>query len=298
MIDRRKGLLLLASLGALAPAATARALATSDAQPLLWVVEARNAKVYVFGFGDAKDRSWLTPPIKQAFQESQEVWFETPRLGSVPTGAPPAGAPAARARPTSPPASLFDVLGPKLSERVLAAAMKYGVPRERLEHVRPWQAYFVINGAYVARASAAPAGAGPDDVLAGMAQGANKPTHSEYATFADALAHFTDMPDEEAGERLEFLLDFIEDDEAGRLSDRYDWIQGRANTRLIDRMRRKWPALYLDEQVNRNVAWARRIEGWLGSGGRVFVAIGLQHTLGPDSLPRKLDGLGLHPRLV
>jgi uncharacterized protein YbaP (TraB family) len=131
-----------------------------------------------------------------------------------------------------------------------------------------------------------------------MAYEAKKPVHSEFATGAEAMAHFINMPDEEASERLEFLLDFLDDDEAGRMADRYDWILGRNNNRAIDPMRTKWPALYQDEQVSRNVGWAKRISGFLATGGTHFVVIGLQHTLGPDSLPKQLRELGLKPQVI
>jgi uncharacterized protein YbaP (TraB family) len=122
--------------------------------------------------------------------------------------------------------------------------------------------------------------------------------HSEFATGADAMSHFINMPEAETSERLEFLLDFLDDDEFGRLTDRYDWISGRGNNRAIDRMRTKWPLLYQDEQVSRNVGWAKRIEGFLARGGTTFVVIGLQHTLGPDSLPNKLQEIGLKPETL
>jgi len=298
-IDRREAL--LAGGGFSFALLTGGASAADAPHPVLWQVEKGGAKVTILGFSEAKDRSWLTPAIQKAFESSREIWFETPqRDPSAPSPPPPAPSPAPAQPPGYSDRSLFEVLKPDLSARMLTAAQKYGVPRERLEHTRPWRAYFVLNSGYFAKSGAGAADIEnfPDVVLSGMAYEAKKPVHSEFATGSEAMAHFINMPDEEASERLEFLLDFLGDDEAGRLSDRYDWISGNANNRAIDRMRIKWPALYQDEQVSRNVGWAKRIAGFLSAGGIYFVVIGLQHTLGPDSLPNKLREIGLKPETI
>jgi len=212
--------------------------------PVLWRIEKGGAVVHILGFADANDRSWLTPAIERAFEDSSEAWFEVPQRDP---SAPPsqAAAPAAGPPPGYAAENLFDTLGPALSARVLAAARKYDVPRESLEHVRTWQAYFVLNSGYLAKN---PIGAAdlenfPDIVLSQMAYKSGKGVHSEFATGAEAMAHFVNMPEAEARERLEFLLAFYDDEDAGRLSDRFDWISGHSNTSAIDRMRTRWPAL-------------------------------------------------------
>jgi uncharacterized protein YbaP (TraB family) len=131
-----------------------------------------------------------------------------------------------------------------------------------------------------------------------MAFEAGKSVKSEFATDGDVMNHFVSMSDAEASERLEFLLDYLSDEESGRLADRYDWIAGANNSRTIDSMRRKFPLLYEIEHVRRNIGWARRIESLLSQGGTYFVAIGLQHTLGPDSVQNKLKELGLRLQTI
>jgi len=295
--DRRKILHLIGA-GGSCLAMTGGAIAATP-HPILWRIEKDGAKVHILGFADANDRSWLTPGIARAFEDSREIWFEVPQRDPT-APAPPEQKPAAA--PAQPPGyserSLFETLSPQLSARVLAAAKKYDVSRESLEHVRIWRAYFVLNNGYLSKN---PIGASdlqnfPDIVLSDMAYRAGKTVHSEFATGAEAMAHFVDMPDAEAVERLEFLLAFYDDEQEGRLSDRFDWIAGHSDTRAIDRMRTRWPALYQDEQVSRNVGWARRIQGFLGKGGTYFVVIGLQHTLGPDSLIVQLRRIGLTPQ--
>src|SRR5436189_5110707 len=106
---------------------TGTAAAADSPNPVLWQVEKGSAKVTILGFSEAKDRSWLTPAIRKAFESSREIWFETPQRDP---SAPPPKTPAAPAGP--PPGTteqnLFDFLKPELSARMLAAAQKYGVP--------------------------------------------------------------------------------------------------------------------------------------------------------------------------
>lgn len=71
---------------------------------------------------------------------------------------------------------------------------------------------------------------------------------------------------------------------------------GKGHT--LEMMRRKQPALYDVEHVRRNEWWAARIDALLSNGGVYFIAIGLNHTLGPESLLEKLRDLGLKPEAI
>lgn len=271
--------------------------AWAEAHPILYKVKKRGAQAYILGFSDAKDLSWLTPTIRAAFDESKEVWFETP----PPNPNSPPKAPTTQARPPQDlDRSLFSVLKPELSARLLAAAEKYGVPRDRLEHVPVWRAYFILNGGYLAKKGSQNSGIEnyADVVLSKMAVETGKSVKSEFATDGDAMNYFISMSDAEASERLEFLLDFLSDEENGKRTDRYDWVVGANNSRTIDNMRNKFPLLYQNEQVRRNIEWAKRIESLLSQDGTYFVAIGLQHTLGPDSVLNKLKELGLRLQMI
>ena len=297
--NRRTTLLGLGAFGGYAATLAGGMLpAWADAHPVLYRVQKGSAQVYVFGFGEAKDRSWLTPTIRAAFDESKEVWFETPPPNPNPPPAPPTSQTQPIQAPPSQDRSLFSVLKPGLAARLLAAAEKYGVLRDRLEHVPVWRAYFIINSAYLAKIGTQNLGIEnyADVVLSKMAFEAGKSVKSEFATDGDAMNYFVGMSEAESSERLEFLLDYLSDEENGKRADRYDWIDGANNNRTIDAMRKKFPLLYQNEQVRRNIAWAKRIELLLSQGGTYFVALGLQHTLGPDSVPNKMKELGLRLR--
>jgi uncharacterized protein YbaP (TraB family) len=133
----------------------------------------------------------------------------------------------------------------------------------------------------------------PDYILANLARSANKPIHSEYRTNADVMNLYASMPVEAQCERLEFLLDFFDDEANGKQANRFEWIKGNPDHRALDEMRLRYPALYQIEHVQRNIKWTRRIEGFLRAGGTYFIGMGLNHTLGPDSILAKARDRGL-----
>ena len=263
------------------------------AHPTLWLIERNDAKVYIFGFADAKDRSWLTPYIEKAFDSSDEVWFETPH----PDPAAPADPRSRRLEDqlgNDPEHNLFDQLDAALSARLAAAAEKYGVPRSALDHTRPWMAYFVLNRGYRAKHGAV--GESPDRVLSALAWAAKKRVSAEYPDRASLFHSFADTPFEVQCERLKLLLDQYDDEEAGRQADQYEWLSGRPPVRIFERMRLSYPALYAIDYVRRNEKWAERVDGLLAAGGTYFIAIGLNHTLGPDSMLVQIRKHGIQPQ--
>ena len=56
--------------------------------PNFWVVKRGEARVFILGFGEARDTSWLTPSIRQAFEASSELRLETDRPYSCPAVLP------------------------------------------------------------------------------------------------------------------------------------------------------------------------------------------------------------------
>lgn len=267
--------------------------------PPIWQIRRNGATVFIFPFGDAKDRSWLTAKLQRAFDASREIWFESPHPP------PSANTTVSQAISSQKDADderhdLFDVVGPRRAKRLLAAARKYGVKPEALTHKRPWAAYFILNRGYWAQRGAKGLGTmneSPDYILANMARDAGKPIKSEYATNADVTALFSTMTVEAQCQRLDFLLDYFDDETAGKHNDPYGWIAGRTYNLTIDEMRLRYPDLYKVEHVVRNIKWAKWIEGFLTHGGTTFIGMGMNHTLGPDSIPAKLRARGLDPIL-
>jgi uncharacterized protein YbaP (TraB family) len=161
-------------------------------------------------------------------------------------------------------------------------------------------AYFVLNRAYWSQRHDQGMGTmaeSPDYILANLARGANKPIYSEYLTIADVMNLYASMPEVQC-ERLEFLLDFFDDEANGKQANRFEWVKGNPDHRALDEMRSRYPALYQIEHVQRNIKWTGWIEGFLRAGGTRFIGMGLNHTLGPDSILAKARDRGLLVRAV
>jgi uncharacterized protein YbaP (TraB family) len=70
---RREVALALCSL-AVAPSLIAAKAAARG--PLFWRAKRSNATVYLLGVAEAKDRTWFTPTIQAAFEQSSTLWEE------------------------------------------------------------------------------------------------------------------------------------------------------------------------------------------------------------------------------
>src|SRR5262245_17645535 len=108
--------------------------------PLVWIAERGEARVYIFGFGEARDRSWLSPTIERVLKESDEVWFETPQGNALP---PSAAVLQEIGYDTTRP--LSSSLDPALYVRTKAMAESLGMDLSRLETMRPWMARTAIQ---------------------------------------------------------------------------------------------------------------------------------------------------------
>jgi uncharacterized protein len=279
--------------------------------PQFWMVERGSSRVYLLGVREAKDGSWLTPKITRAFADSSEFWLETPPHLEKNEQTPPAPAqqPAAPAGNSEDrddalarelgrdlKRNLFDVLGPRLALRTKACADEYGIAYERLAPLRPWRAYYVINDGFRSHAGMSAPEVNPQAVLTDMAVKASKPIYSEFANLEASMRWFAALSDEAEREHIEDLLDYIDAQKSGQNHDEdVGWMSGNPSDRTITEMRTKRPVLYEVTHVSRNIAWAERIDRWLAKGGVYFVCMGMNHMLGPNSIPQKLslrkDGL-------
>jgi uncharacterized protein YbaP (TraB family) len=296
-IDRR---FLSTGLGALVLGACAGMPKGSQPDPLLRVAQRQRGKVYLFGFADAKDESWLTLKVQRALDETTELWVETPPPGGT---APPAGmSPVITELGYDRARDLFTVLPPDLSKRVEAYAAKLDLTRERLSPMKPWLAREAIQRAWVAKqgapATALTAQPLPDQAIVARMKAKGVPIRSEFATIDDVLRGFATLSDQGQVEYLTNLLDFFDGDQSGANDDVTGWIYGRPSERLILEQKTKTPALYAAMHFERNKWWAERIDGWLNEDGVRFALVGLNHVLGPDSIQISAERRGIRWKLA
>lgn len=274
--------------------------------PRLWLASRGEARVFILGFGEAKDKSWLTPPIQQAFQESSQLWLENAGSGASDNRDPAAKQAAAQRMEKlgqESGRSFFDALEPQVRERAVACIAEFGIARESIETLRPWRAYYVINSAFWSKKKLSYEPVYADAVLEEMAKSAGKSIGYEMPTSEAFVNFMAAMSDKAQSQYIEWLLDFLDDDRKGLNDDAdetFGWITGKplTSTRSLDRMRTKMPDLYQVMQPQRNIWWAQKINELLSAKGTYFVGVGQLHVLGPDGIPRQLKRLGVAVELL
>lgn len=256
-------------------------------RPPLRLFTRRQARVYLLGFGESRDESWATPQLRRAFQASADLWLE---VSHDPGTEPDAASKREQLSQTSAGRTFFEVLEPEVRARAREYCALLDIPLEKIEKQRPWSAFYTINGAWWSRHPPSYEAQNPDETLAKWAREQGKPIRYEMPSQLDFARFMAAMPDEAQSQYITFLLDFLDDQRAGRNSGEFRWIDGdsSAGERAVDRMRTRTPDLYRIMQARRNAWWAKTIDGLLEGGGTHFVGIGQMHVLGPDGIPAQL----------
>lgn len=266
--------------------------------PLFFLASRAQTRVYLLGFGEAKDRSWLTAPIERAFHESTDLWLEGP--GPNPKDEDPAAKQAAAdrmdqlGRETG--RTLFDALEPPVRDRTLAYLSELGIPRDSVAPFRPWKAYYSIVSAFMSKRTVTTKPVFPDAVLSELARAQGKPIGYELPTREAFATWIAGMSDKEQSQYMAWLLDFLDDYKKGLNGDdeTFGWTRGEnLPTGSLDRMRTEMPDLYSVMQIRRNAWWADKVAELLQGQGTHFVAVGQLHLMGPDGIPRQLERRGL-----
>ena len=264
--------------------------------PKLWVVANGGARVYVFGFGESRDTSWLTKPVRQAFDASSQLWLENARGPQTDLDQESRQAAAERMERLGhlTGRTLLDVLEPAVRERTLAYLAELSIPLDSVKTLRPWRAYYVMIPAFYRNRKTTYDPVPADATLERKARRAGKAVSYEFPTPEASVTFFAGMSDAAQSQYLDWLFDFLDDTKQGLNDDEasFGWISRTGYpTRSLERMRAR-PDLYRVMQPERNLWWARKIAEMLQTPGTYFVAVGQLHVLGPDSILRQLDGLG------
>ena len=284
-------------LAALASVGLVGATVPAAPGPNFWMVRRGEARVFILGFGEARDTSWLTPTIREAFEGSSQVWLET-RRASEPDSDPRAARAAAERMEKLGRESgrtLFYALEPSARKRTSAYLADLGIDPDSVKTLRPWRAYYSIAGAFWRSQTLGYEPVSVEAELETMAARTGKLLGYEFPTREAFVNLMAGMSDRSQSQYLEWLFDFLDDYKQG-LHDQdetFGWIQGRRlPLRSLERMRAK-ADLYQVMQLQRNQWWARTIDELLKTPGTYFVAVGQLHVMGPDGVPRQLERLGL-----
>ena len=266
------------------------------AEPALWSVSDRDSTIYLFGTAHAArpGAQWKTPKIAAAMRAATDLWLE---IGEDLGGDPSAMAAIVRRYGIDPARPLSKTLTPAQQARLAAVVQPYGMTMAQLEPMRPWLAAVTLGTLPFVKAGLDPA-AGADRTLRAVAVAEKDAIHG-FETPEQQIRFLADFSE---AEQIAFLDSAMKDAAEGpaelmALSDA--WEKGdvaRLSRLVIDEMRTGEPLLYRRLIVERNVAWAKAIREMLAGKGVAFVAVGVGHLVGPDSVQAQLAKAGVKAR--
>jgi len=257
------------------------------ADPALWVLRDADSTIYLFGTVHAMKpgANWHNAKIDKAFAASSALWVEE-------TGDEDQ---AAMAQLVSrygldPQHPLSAKLTPPQRQKLAKATQAAKLNLMQIDQTRPWLAAITLSVVPLIQAGFDPDN-GIDRSLRAAATAAGKPIHA-FETPEQQIRIFAELPPQDELALLSQTLDEIEEGPAyiSKLID--DWLRG--DTAAIDQevsadMRDQTPSLYKAVFLDRNVAWARRIEEMLAGQGTIFIAVGAGHLAGKDSVINMLN---------
>lgn len=271
-----------------APGAPAPA---NGAGPALWVVRDADSTLYLFGTVHflRPTTAWETPRITEAFDSADVLVLEV---------ADPedrtAALPLVQQYGMSPDTRLASLLTGEELARFDAAARTLGASAAQMDGMRPWLAGVALSASVLVKAGYDP-GSGVDMILRSRAIAAS--TRIEGLESPEMqIQMLAGFPP--AGQ-LAFLRRTLEDfDNALAVPDRLveAWAAGdieAIEALAVMPMRRNSELVYQAVLVQRNIRWADKIATMLEGSGTTFVAVGVLHLVGDDSVPAILEARGL-----
>ena len=290
----RAGLLAVALLaGSTAPAAAQDAVAVPTAEgqgPALWVVRDADSTLYLFGTMHLlrPTTGWGTERVDRAFASASRLIVEVDGAKD-----PAILAPIIREHGLSPERPLSSLLTGEEVAALDAAAGAMGSSAANMDAMRPWLAGVSVQSASIIRAGYA-VESGVEPVLTARARTAGMAV-SGFETPDEQIRMLSGFPEEG---QLAFLRRALSSfDKAQTDIDTLveAWAAGDIETVravAVDPLRAT-PLLYNALLVRRNTNWANQIETLLEGSGVAFIAVGVMHLAGDDSVQEILRTRGV-----
>jgi uncharacterized protein len=263
----------------------------AEPAPALWVVRDADSTLYLFGTLHflRPDTVWRDARIEAAFDSASELVLEIADANDT-----SAVMPLIQAYGMSPERPLSRLLTAAEWTQFDTAARSLGQSAAQMDTMRPWLASVILSSAPTLRAGFAP-DSGVDLALrtAALARGM---TVSGFETPDVQIRMLSGFPEEGQLIALRRALDAV-DAAPVELEALVDaWTQGdidaiAANT--VAPMRTRSERLYQALLVERNQNWVDQIEARLAGAGTSFIAVGVLHLTGEDSVQRLLAARGV-----
>ncbi len=279
---------LAAGFGAAAPAA---ARATEPVRTALWLVADADTTIWLFGTFHIlpPGQEALSPWARRAFDGSDLLVVEAV-LPEDPAELTPLLVELGAARDGK---ALSARLTPAQAARLAGAARTAGLDPATLEPLRPWLAATTLATSALSAAGLSH-DAGADMRLKAEARAAGKPV-AALETARQQFSFLAGLPEREETAMLVATLDDLGALEGEMRPLLRRWLRGDADgvARALNRSLRATPELSRVLLAERNARWAAWIDDRLDQPGVVFMAVGVGHLGGPESVQAMLERRGL-----
>lgn len=271
-----------------APAPIARA--AGDGPPL-WVVRDADSTVYLFGTIHLLKHgtAWGSDKVDAAFDSASDVWFEVTNPDDQ-----AALVPVFQQYGLSPDRPLSSWLTADEQATLAKAAPAAGLTAQQIDPFRPWFAALMVATGPLTAAGYDPA-LGVEINLRARALAAGKPIHGletidqqigGLARMSDAgqmtyLRHYLKTYDRAAADLDRVVAGWIASDQDAMAQ--YAHENGRAISEETHQI----------FMARRNADWADQIETLLKGSGTTFIAVGLGHLAGDDTVQDLLAARGI-----
>jgi len=288
------GLLLVGVAYATPGAVGSTATAKSPPVPLLWKVSGHDgATLYLLGSFHLlrADDYPLAPEVDAAFARAARVVFELP---ADQVQSPALAAQMLQAATRSDGRSLREDLTPSQWAALETYAAQHALPLQAMSGYKAWFVALNLSLSEMAGQGLDPSLGLDQHFMRQAGQSAKATTGLETA--AEQIALLDGMSLEEQRQMLGEALDDARDGNRQSRELHDAWRRGDAarmwSEMALD-MKRQYPALYRNINVERNDRWVPKLEQWLQAGqGTTLVVVGTLHLLGEDGVVEKLRARG------
>ena len=262
------------------------------AEPPMWVVEAKGARIVLFGsvhLLSHRSDGWRTPELEAELAKTRSIWFEIPFDDASRAEA----SKAAGAQGLLPAGqTLRSQMTPEARARLERIAPKIGMDVALLDRLKPWLAEVMITTAQAVRD-------GASETLGVETQlQASTPPQVRRRAFespAEQIGFFSGatMSDQQAS--LADTLRQIEEEPDAFAKLENAWTEGDVDTLVeeaVEPLKKQAPGLYDRLVASRNRRWVAVIEGLLKRKERAFIVVGVGHLVGPGGVPALLRAKG------
>lgn len=266
--------------------------APAEPAPAIWRLQDADSEIWLFGTVHVlpPDLDWKSPAVETAFAKAELIVFETPTDAAAQAEVARV---VAAAGSLAPGETLSGRLQPADAARLQRVTQALGVDARALETMRPWLAALQLSLRFVARQGHDP-NSGVERVLEADAQARGLPRRY-LETPESQIRLLADLPPADEARFLAATLRQIEED-ADTVNEMDDaWARGdveRLGTLLTEDIREAGPEVYAALLTRRNAAWTSEIDTMMRGKGRIFIAVGAAHLVGPDGVPAMLRAKG------